>query len=83
MDISAREVRISVQGLGLGMYVSRLDRPWLETAFLLHGLKITSDDEVAMLQRICNHVWVDVTLGDTPDPPKRYTLRWRRRSARS
>ena len=68
MDIGAREVRISVQGLGLGMYVSRLDRPWLETAFLLHGLKITSDDEIAMLQRICNHVWVDVTLGATPDP---------------
>jgi HD-GYP domain-containing protein (c-di-GMP phosphodiesterase class II) len=68
MDISAREVRISVQGLGLGMYVSRLDRPWLETAFLLHGLKLTSDDEIAMLQRICNHVWVDVTLGATPDP---------------
>ncbi|HJW46380.1 MAG TPA: HD domain-containing phosphohydrolase [Lysobacter sp.] len=68
MDIGAREVRISVQGLGLGMYVSRLDRPWLETAFLLHGLKITSDDEIAMLQRICNHVWVDVTLGKTPDP---------------
>jgi len=68
MDIGAREVRISVQGLGLGMYVSRLDRPWLETAFLLHGLKITSEDEIAMLQRICNHVWVDVTLGRTPDP---------------
>lgn len=50
------------------MFVSRLDRPWLETAFLLHGLKITSDDEITMLQRICNHVWVDVTLGTTPDP---------------
>ena len=68
MDIGAREVRISVQGLSLGMYVSRLDRPWLETAFLMQGLTITSDDEIAMLQRICNHVWIDVTLGRTPDP---------------
>ncbi|GAB3381896.1 HD-GYP domain-containing protein [Lysobacter fragariae] len=68
MDINSREVRISAKGLAHGMYVSRLDRPWLETAFLLQGLKITTDDEIAMLQRICNHVWVDVSLGRSPDP---------------
>jgi HD-GYP domain-containing protein (c-di-GMP phosphodiesterase class II) len=68
MDIQSREVRITVQGLTLGMYVSRLDRPWLETAFLMQGIKITSDDEIAMLQRICNHVWVDVLLGTSPNP---------------
>lgn len=68
MDVQSREVRISVQGLTLGMYVSRLDRPWLETAFLMQGLKITSEDEIAMLQRVCNHVWVDVVLGTSPNP---------------
>jgi putative nucleotidyltransferase with HDIG domain len=68
MDIESREVRITAQGLVLGMYVSRLDRPWLETAFLMQGLKITSEDEIAMLQRVCNHVWVDVVLGTSPNP---------------
>jgi putative nucleotidyltransferase with HDIG domain len=68
MDVQSREVRISVQGLTLGMYVSRQDRPWLETAFLMQGLKITSEDEIAMLQRVCNHVWVDVMLGTSPNP---------------
>ena len=68
MDIESREVRITVQGLTLGMYVSRLDRPWLETAFLMQGLKLTSHDEIATLQRICNHVWVDVMLGTAPNP---------------
>jgi putative nucleotidyltransferase with HDIG domain len=68
MDIESREVRITVQGLTLGMYVSRLDRPWLETAFLMQGLKITSEDEIATLQRICNHVWIDVLLGTAPNP---------------
>lgn len=68
MDVQSREVRITVQGLTLGMYVSRLDRPWLETAFLMQGLKITSEDEIAMLQRVCNHVWVDVVLGTSPNP---------------
>ena len=50
MDIESREVRITVQGLTLGMYVSRLDRPWLETAFLMQGLKLTSPDEIATLR---------------------------------
>ena len=68
MEIESREVRITVQGLALGMYVSRLDRPWLETAFLMQGLKIPSEDEIAMLQRICNHVWIDVMLGTSPNP---------------
>jgi HD-GYP domain-containing protein (c-di-GMP phosphodiesterase class II) len=68
MDIESREVRITAQGLTLGMYVSRLDRPWLETAFLMQGLKITSEDEIATLQRICNHVWIDVMLGAAPNP---------------
>ncbi|GAB3101603.1 HD-GYP domain-containing protein [Lysobacter terrae] len=68
MDIHSREVRITVQGLTLGMYVSRLDRPWIETAFLMQGIKITTEEEIAMLQRLCNHVWVDVVLGTTPNP---------------
>jgi len=68
MGIEAREVRITAQGLTLGMYVSRLDRPWLETAFLMQGLKITSEDEIATLQRICSHVWIDVLLGAAPNP---------------
>lgn len=68
MDISAREVRISAHGLAVGMYVSRLDRPWLETPFPMHGLAIGSEDDVARLQRLCSHVWVDVLLGRAPDP---------------
>ena len=68
MDTSAREVRISVQGLALGMYVSRLDRPWLETPFPLHGLAIDSDEAIAKLRRICSHVWVDILRGTAPDP---------------
>jgi HD-GYP domain-containing protein (c-di-GMP phosphodiesterase class II) len=68
MDTSSREVRISVQGLALGMYVSRLDRPWLETPFPLHGLAIDSDEAIAKLRRICSHVWVDILRGTAPDP---------------
>jgi HD-GYP domain-containing protein (c-di-GMP phosphodiesterase class II) len=67
MDISRREVRISVQGVTEGMFVSRLDRPWLEIPFPLQGMKITRDEEIFLLLRACSHVWIDLSAGRTPD----------------
>ena len=67
MDGEGREVRISVQGLALGMFVSRLDRPWLDSPFPLEGLALESEDDVAKLKRICSHVWVDTGRGRSPE----------------
>ena len=60
--------RVSVKGIQLGMFVSRLDRPWLETSFPLQGFEIRSEDELQKLQRICSHVYVDIAVGASPDP---------------
>ncbi len=62
-----REVRISVNGLVLGMYVSRLDRPWLETSFPMEGLRISTTEILRQLRQICAHVWIDTSLGPPPD----------------
>ena len=67
MDGGTRDVRISVQGLVLGMYVSRLDRPWLETPFPMEGLMLDDQEDLVKLQRICSHVWVDPERGTSPD----------------
>lgn len=67
MDSGSREVRISTQGLVRGMFVSRLDKPWLETPFPLHGVAVETDDDIAKLKRICSHVWVDPLRGTSPD----------------
>jgi len=67
MAHNPHEVRISVAGLGLRMYVSRLDRPWLETPFLLEGLLVDSQDDLAKLKAVCQFVYVDVTRGARPD----------------
>ena len=67
MTSPTNELRISVRGLMRGMFVSRLDRPWLETPFPLEGLKLSSDDEIEKLQRICSYVFVDSTRGIAPD----------------
>ena len=40
-----QEFRISVRGLELGMFVSRLDRPWLETPFLMQGFQVATEEE--------------------------------------
>jgi HD-GYP domain-containing protein (c-di-GMP phosphodiesterase class II) len=67
MGSGSREVRISTQGLVLGMFVSRLDKPWLDTPFPLHGVTVESDEDIAKLRRICSHAWVDPSRGKSPE----------------
>ncbi|MEO5596355.1 MAG: HD domain-containing phosphohydrolase [Lysobacteraceae bacterium] len=62
------ETRIDVAGLTVGMYVSRLDRPWLGTAFPLEGLSVRNEDEVKRLQSLCHYVFVDPLRGESPHP---------------
>lgn len=41
------------------MFVSDLDRPWLDTPFLLQGFLLESDEEIAKLRYYCKYVIVD------------------------
>lgn len=52
--------------LKLGMFVSSLDRPWLETPFALQGFIIDDESQIATLQQYCSHVVIDPTrsIGD-------------------
>ena len=61
------EVKTSIDGLKVGMFISRLDRPWIKTPFVLQGIKITSLDEIARVRKYCNYVYVDVEQGVSPD----------------
>ncbi|MGH8076106.1 MAG: HD-GYP domain-containing protein [Lysobacter sp.] len=67
MSAESQEFRISVRGLTLDMFVARLDRPWSGTGFPLVGLRITSEDQIVELQRLCSFVHVDVSRGRSPD----------------
>jgi HD-GYP domain-containing protein (c-di-GMP phosphodiesterase class II) len=53
-------VQVDVHDLQVGLYVSALDRPWLETPFLFQGFEIRDTDEIIELQKQCKHVHVDV-----------------------
>ncbi|MHB1942640.1 MAG: HD-GYP domain-containing protein [Acidiferrobacteraceae bacterium] len=51
--------KIEVSDLKPGMYVSALDRPWIETPFLFQGITIESYDQIEELRRYCNYVFID------------------------
>ncbi len=42
------------------MYVSKLDRPWLETPFVFQGFEISNRAEIGILRSHCEFVHVDV-----------------------
>jgi putative nucleotidyltransferase with HDIG domain len=46
------------------MYVSELDRPWLETPFLFQGFFLQSDEDVAAVRSHCREVVVDTQRDD-------------------
>ena len=46
------------------MYVSMLDRPWLETPFVFQGFEVRERSEIDMLQQYCSIVYIDVDRGD-------------------
>jgi len=55
---------IDVELLQIGMYVSELDRPWLETPFLFQGFYIRTDSEIQELRRFCDKVRIDIEQSD-------------------
>lgn len=62
--MSKQIVEIPVAHLKLGLYVSRLDRPWIESPFLFQGFEVTSEEELAQLRQLCKTVHVEVTVAE-------------------
>lgn len=58
------EQKVSVSDVKIGMYVSRLDRPWLETHYLFQGFHINSVDDIRELREHCEYVYVDPERGE-------------------
>ena len=50
---------IPVEEACLGMYVSKLDRPWTETPFLFQGFVLTSEKQIDLLRKHCKKIFVD------------------------
>jgi HD-GYP domain-containing protein (c-di-GMP phosphodiesterase class II) len=57
-------IAVSAKRLGKGMYVTELDRPWLETPFVFQGFQISNRTEIDILQSCCRYVYVDREKSD-------------------
>lgn len=54
-----RRFQIPVTGLKIGMYVAELDRPWLETPFILQGFPIRTLEDIEEIAKHCEWVIVE------------------------
>ena len=61
-----KQVKVDVNELSLGMYVSGLDRPWSQTPFPLQGFYLRDLHEVNQLKSLCGYVYIDVERGRGP-----------------
>lgn len=57
------ERRLSTDQIRIGMFVSGLDRPWIETPFLMQGFLVQSQHEIDTLRRYCDYVVIDIKKG--------------------
>jgi HD-GYP domain-containing protein (c-di-GMP phosphodiesterase class II) len=57
--------------LKVGMFVADLDRPWVDTPFLLQGFVIEDNEQIATLRAHCEYVIIDRarSLGDQFEAP--------------
>ena len=51
--------QIPVEALEIGMFVSALDRPWLETPFLIQGFVVETFDHIDLIKEFCDFVYID------------------------
>jgi len=59
MHKTIKKVRVECEDLMVGMFVCELDRPWLDSPFLLQGFYIKDDEDIDTVRDICDYVFVD------------------------
>ena len=52
-------LKIATSELKVGMFVSRLDRSWLETPYKVQGILIKDDKDIEKLMKYCQFVYID------------------------
>lgn len=61
--------KLQVDQLQKGMYISKLDRPWIETPFPLQGFYVRDLKDIDLLRRFCREVWIDIARSQVVAEP--------------
>lgn len=54
------QIKVRIPDLLEGMYVARLDRPWLDTPYKIQGFHIKTRQDIDKLQQYAEFVYIDV-----------------------
>lgn len=60
MPTEITKIKVDASELEIGMYVSELDRPWLESPFLFQGFLLESNQDVQDVAKACEYVFIDL-----------------------
>jgi putative nucleotidyltransferase with HDIG domain len=63
--------KIDVRDIQAGMFISVLDRPWVDTPFLFQGFELHSEQDMATLRQHCEYVYIDLEKGPDYIPKER------------
>ncbi len=59
---ASRRYQVASESLQFGMFIAELDRPWVDTPFLLQGFLADSQVEIDTLRKCCSYVYVDLEM---------------------
>ena len=57
-----RLIKVHTENLKPGMYISQLDRPWLDTPFLVQGFYVKNQKDIDIIGNICDFVYVNSSV---------------------
>lgn len=73
--MACEKIKTWVVDLKPGMYISSLDRPWLESPFPFQGF-IASKEDIRQLGGLCKYVYVDAEKSEVlPEQPPAHTTK--------
>jgi HD-GYP domain-containing protein (c-di-GMP phosphodiesterase class II) len=63
------QTKVLTSELKVGMFVSSLDRPWIDTPFMFQGFLIENEKDIELLKEYCEFVHIDWIRSPLPQPP--------------
>lgn len=64
-----KKTKINTKDLTIGMYVTKLDKSWLETPFRFQGFRIETEKQLQRVREICTYVYIDEDKSSAYVPP--------------